>query len=44
MERDLGVPPGTKPAVFFNIVQQAFDPPFLNIMLQIFLTDFLKSL
>ena len=31
---------------FFNIVQKAFDPPpfVLNIMLQIFLKDFLKSL
>ena len=43
----LGEPTATRSAVFLNIVQKAFDPhppPFvLNIMLQIFLMDFLKS-
>ena len=38
-----GVPTFTRSAVFLNIVQKAFDPPplVLNIMLQIFLMDFL---
>ena len=44
----LGVPSSPKSVVFLNIVQKAFDPPppapfVLNIMMQIFLMDFLKS-
>ena len=42
----LGEPNSARSAVFLNIVQKAFAPPppfVLNIMLQIFLMDFLKS-
>ena len=47
-ETVLGVATFARSAVFFNIVQKAFDPPrpppfVLNIILQIFLMDFLKS-
>ena len=41
----LGEPTSARSAFFLNIVQKAFAPPplVLNIMLQIFLMDFLKS-